>query len=223
ATRVCGASGALTRSSSVGESKESSTAALLVNRSRSGSDLTSPRQFCRASLPPFGVMAVFKLTDSKDLFFSFKLRQPGVSQLRRSRVFTLDVSSALLCRVAGGSLLFRMRLTESVLHLLRGNIGFVLWSIAELALGFFARRPTLMVYRSRCLSPPLKPLGATSGGSRKVLELTMRVLALVLTMVAATVLGVAKQTKVVSIKLIPTLPPLDVSTTAKASYLSAFV
>ncbi|KAF2552377.1 hypothetical protein F2Q68_00036986 [Brassica cretica] len=65
--------------------------------------------------------------------------------------------------------------------------------------------------------------GKRESGSRKVLELTMRVLALVLTMVAATVLGVAKQTKVVSIKLIPTLPPLDVSTTAKASYLSAFV
>ncbi|KAF3563631.1 hypothetical protein DY000_02013379 [Brassica cretica] len=80
ATRVCGASGALTRSSSVGESKEPSTAALLVNRSRSGSDLTSPRRFCRASLPPFGVMAVFRLTDSENLFISFKLRQPGVSQ-----------------------------------------------------------------------------------------------------------------------------------------------
>lgn len=65
--------------------------------------------------------------------------------------------------------------------------------------------------------------GKRESGSRKGLELTMRVLALVLTMVAATVLGVAKQTKVVSIKLIPTLPPLDVSTTAKASYLSAFV
>ncbi|KAH0940552.1 hypothetical protein HID58_000189 [Brassica napus] len=86
-----------------------------------------------------------------------------IKMLRRSRVFTLDVSSALLCRVAGGSLLYRLRLTESVLHLLRGNVGFVLWSITELALGFFARRPPPMVYRSRCLSPPLKPLGATSG------------------------------------------------------------
>ncbi|AEE83630.1 putative casparian strip membrane protein [Arabidopsis thaliana] len=65
--------------------------------------------------------------------------------------------------------------------------------------------------------------GKKESGSRKGLELTMRVLALVLTMVAATVLGVAKQTKVVPIKLIPTLPPLNVSTTAKASYLSAFV
>ncbi|CAH8321949.1 unnamed protein product [Eruca vesicaria subsp. sativa] len=51
----------------------------------------------------------------------------------------------------------------------------------------------------------------------------MRVSALVLTMVAASVLGVAKQKEVVSIKLIPTLPPLDVSTIAKSSYLSAFV
>ncbi|KAG7547441.1 Casparian strip membrane protein domain [Arabidopsis suecica] len=65
--------------------------------------------------------------------------------------------------------------------------------------------------------------GKRESGSRKGVELTMRVLALVLTMTAATVLGVAKQTKVVSIKLIPTLPPLDITTTAKASYLSAFV
>ncbi|XP_010434940.1 PREDICTED: CASP-like protein 1E2 [Camelina sativa] len=60
-------------------------------------------------------------------------------------------------------------------------------------------------------------------GSRKGVELTLRVLALVLTMAAATVLGVAKQTKVVSFKLIPTLPALDITTTAKATYLSAFV
>ncbi|EOA17483.1 hypothetical protein CARUB_v10005811mg [Capsella rubella] len=65
--------------------------------------------------------------------------------------------------------------------------------------------------------------GKRETGSRKGVELAMRVLALVLTMTAAIVLGVAKQTKVVPIKLIPTLPPLDVSTTAKASYLSAFV
>lgn len=65
--------------------------------------------------------------------------------------------------------------------------------------------------------------GKKESRSRKGVELTMRVLALVLTMAAAIVLGVAKQTKVVSIKVIPTLPALDVSTTAKASYLSAFV
>lgn len=65
--------------------------------------------------------------------------------------------------------------------------------------------------------------GKKESGSRKGVELTMRVLALVLTMVAATVLGVAKQTKIVPIKLIPTLPPLNVSTTAKSTDLSAFV
>ncbi|KAL1220570.1 CASP-like protein 1E2 [Cardamine amara subsp. amara] len=65
--------------------------------------------------------------------------------------------------------------------------------------------------------------GKKENGSRKGVELTMRVLALVLTMAAAIVLGVARQTKVVSIKIIPTLPALDVSTTAKSSYLSAFV
>ncbi|CAA7057616.1 unnamed protein product [Microthlaspi erraticum] len=65
--------------------------------------------------------------------------------------------------------------------------------------------------------------GKKQSGSRKGVELSMRVLALVLTMVAATVLGVAKQTKIVPIKLIPTLPPLNVSTTAKSTDLSAFV
>ncbi|CAN8324614.1 unnamed protein product [Cochlearia groenlandica] len=65
--------------------------------------------------------------------------------------------------------------------------------------------------------------GKKESGSRKGIEITMRVLALVITMVAATLLGVTKQTKIVSLKLIPTLPPLDISTTAKASYLSAFV
>ncbi|KFK24376.1 hypothetical protein AALP_AAs45452U000200 [Arabis alpina] len=65
--------------------------------------------------------------------------------------------------------------------------------------------------------------GKKEKGSKKGMELTLRVLALVLTMAAAIILGVSKQTKIVSIKLIPTLPPLDVSTTAKSSYLSAFV
>uniref|UniRef100_A0A1J3DEZ1 CASP-like protein n=1 Tax=Noccaea caerulescens TaxID=107243 RepID=A0A1J3DEZ1_NOCCA len=65
--------------------------------------------------------------------------------------------------------------------------------------------------------------GKKESGSKKGVELTMRVLALVLTMVAATVLGVAKQTKIVPVKLIPTLPPLNVSTTAKSTDLSAFV
>ncbi|XP_010449916.1 PREDICTED: CASP-like protein 1E1 [Camelina sativa] len=65
--------------------------------------------------------------------------------------------------------------------------------------------------------------GKRESGSRKGVELTMRVLALILTMAAAIILGVAKQTKVVPLKILPSLPPLDVSTTAKASYLSAFV
>lgn len=54
-------------------------------------------------------------------------------------------------------------------------------------------------------------------------DLSLRVLALVLTLVAAIVLGVGKQNKVVSIKIIPTLPPVNVAATAKFQYSSAFV
>ncbi|XP_068333785.1 CASP-like protein 1E2 [Pyrus communis] len=58
------------------------------------------------------------------------------------------------------------------------------------------------------------------GGTR---ESILRILALVLTLTASIVLGVGKQTEIVSIKLIPTLPPIDVPATAKWHYLSAFV
>ncbi|KAM1086736.1 hypothetical protein EV1_012390 [Malus domestica] len=58
------------------------------------------------------------------------------------------------------------------------------------------------------------------GGTR---ESILRILALVLTLTASIVLGVSKQTEIVSLKLIPTLPPIDVPATAKWHYLSAFV
>nr|XP_028947036.1 CASP-like protein 1E2 isoform X1 [Malus domestica] len=58
------------------------------------------------------------------------------------------------------------------------------------------------------------------GGTR---ESILRILALVLTLTASIVLGVGKQTEIVSLKLIPTLPPIDVPATAKWHYLSAFV
>ncbi|XWS08642.1 hypothetical protein CRYUN_Cryun40dG0019200 [Craigia yunnanensis] len=54
-------------------------------------------------------------------------------------------------------------------------------------------------------------------------DLVLRVLALLLTFAAAIVLGVGKQTKIVSIQIIPTLPPVDLAAQAKWHYLSAFV
>lgn len=54
-------------------------------------------------------------------------------------------------------------------------------------------------------------------------DLSLRVLALALTLVAAIVLGVGKQNKVVPLKIIPTLPPVNVAVTAKWQYSSAFV
>ncbi|KAH7513284.1 hypothetical protein FEM48_Zijuj12G0183900 [Ziziphus jujuba var. spinosa] len=54
-------------------------------------------------------------------------------------------------------------------------------------------------------------------------ESLLRILALALTLAAAIVLGVNKQSKVVPIKLVEGLPPLNVSVPAKWHYLSAFV
>lgn len=54
-------------------------------------------------------------------------------------------------------------------------------------------------------------------------ESILRILAFMLTLTAAVVLGVSKQTEIVSVKILPTLPPIDVPATAKWHYLSAFV
>ncbi|KAG9129650.1 hypothetical protein Leryth_017734 [Lithospermum erythrorhizon] len=54
-------------------------------------------------------------------------------------------------------------------------------------------------------------------------DLVLRFLALALTLVAAIVLGVNKETKNVSMEILPKLPPLTVPVTAKWHYLSAFV
>ncbi|XP_009369107.1 CASP-like protein 1E2 [Pyrus x bretschneideri] len=54
-------------------------------------------------------------------------------------------------------------------------------------------------------------------------EPLLRILALVLTLTASIVLGVSKQTEIVTMKVIPTLPPIDIPATAKWHYLSAFV
>ncbi|XP_057469554.1 CASP-like protein 1E2 [Actinidia eriantha] len=63
----------------------------------------------------------------------------------------------------------------------------------------------------------------TGGGGVRCSEFGLRVLAFALTLVAAVVLGVDKQTKVVPVTVLSTLPPLNVPVTAKSHYLSAFV
>jgi len=54
-------------------------------------------------------------------------------------------------------------------------------------------------------------------------ELGLRFLAFALTLVAAILVGVDKQTKIVAIPVVSTLPPLNVPVTAKFHYFSAFV
>lgn len=54
-------------------------------------------------------------------------------------------------------------------------------------------------------------------------DVVLRFLALALCLAAAVVLGVSKQTKMVPVQLVATLPPINVPATAKWHYLSAFV
>ncbi|XAR54593.1 hypothetical protein NMG60_11029803 [Bertholletia excelsa] len=63
---------------------------------------------------------------------------------------------------------------------------------------------------------------ANRGGVRWS-HLVLRLMALVLTLLAAVLLAVDRQTKVVPIRVISTLPPVHVPITAKSHYLSAFV
>lgn len=65
--------------------------------------------------------------------------------------------------------------------------------------------------------------GGGKVGNGGLSEVVLRVLALVLTLVAAILLGVDKQTKIVSVTISPGLPPFNVPATAKFNYLSAFV
>ena len=64
-------------------------------------------------------------------------------------------------------------------------------------------------------------VASRSEGARTC-DLLLRVLALVLTLAAAIVLGVDKQTKVVPIKILDTLPPISIPVSAKWNYLPAF-
>lgn len=69
-----------------------------------------------------------------------------------------------------------------------------------------------------------KERDAEVGMKRKVryTDLFLRLIALVLSLTAAVILGLDKQTKVVPITLVSTLPPINVPVTAKYHYLSAF-
>lgn len=79
---------------------------------------------------------------------------------------TLDVFAASFrSRGRWGSVLYRLRLTSVfALHLQRCHVGFELFSMTALAMGLFARRPPLVVPRSRFQPPPLKPPWATFWG-----------------------------------------------------------
>ncbi|KAK1390498.1 hypothetical protein POM88_018680 [Heracleum sosnowskyi] len=62
------------------------------------------------------------------------------------------------------------------------------------------------------------------GGSKKVnyADLFLRFTALILSLAAALIIGLDKQTKIVAVNVVSTLPPLYVPVTAKFHYLSAF-
>ncbi|XP_041000924.1 CASP-like protein 1E1 [Juglans microcarpa x Juglans regia] len=62
-----------------------------------------------------------------------------------------------------------------------------------------------------------------NGRTAKRCELLLRLLALALTLVAAILTGVDKQTAIVPVELVASLPPLNVPVSAKWHYLSAFV
>ncbi|KAA8548513.1 hypothetical protein F0562_000220 [Nyssa sinensis] len=69
------------------------------------------------------------------------------------------------------------------------------------------------------------PTEVKEGNGRRMRfgELVLRVLALALTLAAAILLGVDKQTKVIPLTLAPNLPPLYVPATAEWHHMSAFV
>ncbi|KVH89852.1 CASP-like protein 1E2 [Cynara cardunculus var. scolymus] len=54
-------------------------------------------------------------------------------------------------------------------------------------------------------------------------DLVVRFLALALTLIAAALVGLDKQTTTVAVTLVPSLPPLNVPVTAKWTHMSAFV
>lgn len=66
-------------------------------------------------------------------------------------------------------------------------------------------------------------MGGEGRTSNKRCEIFVRILALALTLVAAILMGVDKQTETVPVELVSSLPALNVPVSAKWHYLSAFV
>ncbi|KAL4570300.1 hypothetical protein LXL04_025952 [Taraxacum kok-saghyz] len=66
-------------------------------------------------------------------------------------------------------------------------------------------------------------VGKRSVGKGNRRDLAVRFLALVLTLTAAVVLGVNKQSTTVPVKIVPSLPPVELPVTAKWHDMSAFV
>jgi hypothetical protein len=64
---------------------------------------------------------------------------------------------------------------------------------------------------------------ATTKPTSIICEFVLRLLAFILTIAAAIVIGLDKQSKVVPIKLVDSLPPLNIAVYAKWHYLSSFV
>ncbi|KAG1365187.1 putative CASP-like protein 1E2 [Cocos nucifera] len=69
----------------------------------------------------------------------------------------------------------------------------------------------------------VKDDGAGMPRLMRIGDMVLRLVALATTLVAAIVIGTAKQTKMVNIQVTPTLPPLPVTAVAKTAYSSAFV
>ncbi|KAL3505781.1 hypothetical protein ACH5RR_031163 [Cinchona calisaya] len=68
-----------------------------------------------------------------------------------------------------------------------------------------------------------KEVGVANKRKVRGSDLILRFLGFALTLVAAIVLGIDKQTKLVTMTVVSTLPPISVPVTAKWHYLSAFV
>ncbi|KAF3324665.1 CASP-like protein 1E1 [Carex littledalei] len=62
-----------------------------------------------------------------------------------------------------------------------------------------------------------------AGRSLRLVGAVLRALALALTLVAAVVMGLDRQTTTIPFQLVPTLPPLHIAVTAKWSHSSAFI
>lgn len=69
----------------------------------------------------------------------------------------------------------------------------------------------------------VKELAVAKKQNMRWTEFGLRLLAFANTLAAALVLGLDKQTKVVVMQIIPTLPAMNIPVTAEWKYMSAFV